>query len=394
MNFQFSTASQIIFGVESINKLGDLIQTFGDKVFLVTNRTKGEKENLIDKLSSLGIDIIEILDKKGIQPTFFFVEEEPTISLIENGVQAANESHSNVFLGIGGGSAIDTAKAISAMVANSGSPLEYLEVIGEGKKITKRSMPFIAIPTTSGTGAEVTSNAVLHSIQHNLKISLRSPLMLAHIALVDPKLTIGLPPSITAHTGLDALTQVIEPFVSIYANPFTDALCREGIERASRGLPIAYRDGSDLQARENMSIASLFGGIALANAKLGAVHGFAGVLGGMYRAAHGAICARLLPVVMEMNVRVLKKNNDEFYLKRFDEVARIITQNEKAKADEGIRQVKELVDSMRIPSLADIGVRKDQFEEIIKNSKKSSSMKGNCVKLSDSELEEILLQAL
>ncbi len=394
MNFQFSTATQIIFGKDSVNKLGSLVSSFGKKVLVVTNRTKGESENLIDKLSNLGINVRELLDKEGIHTTTFFVEEEPTITLIEEGLKVARESDCSVFLGLGGGSAIDTAKATSALMANSGSPLDYLEVIGAGKKLIHRSLPFIAVPTTSGTGAEVTANAVLHSIQHNQKISLRSPLMLAHIALVDPQLTLGLPPSITAHTGLDALTQVIEPFVSSFANPFTDALCREGIQKASRGLRKAYQDGSDQQAREDMSITSLFGGIALANAKLGAVHGFAGVLGGMYRAAHGAICACLLPGVIEMNIRVLKKNKDRVYLDRYDEVARILTHSEKATADDGIRWIKETVEFMKIPSLSAIGVKKDQFDEIIEKSINSSSMKGNCVKLTKDELEEILLQAM
>ena len=393
MNFQFSTASQIIFGNESISKLASLAKSFGERVMLVTNKNKKDGKSLLDNLSAVGIDILEELEKEGITPALFYVDQEPTIDLIENGLAAARASDSQVFLGLGGGSAVDTAKAISALMANPGSPLDYLEVIGQGKKITQRSKPFIAIPTTSGTGAEVTSNAVLHSIPHNIKVSLRSPMMLAHVALVDPQLTLSLPPSITAHTGLDALTQVIEPFVSSFANPFTDALCREGIQRGGRSLMKAWQDGADAQAREDMSITSLFGGISLANAKLGAVHGFAGVLGGMYGSPHGAICACLLPVVMEMNVKLLEQNGERFYLGRYDEIARILTLNEKARAADGVKWIKELVETMNIPSLSEIGVKQEQFAEIIEKSAKSSSMKGNCLKLSTADLEQILQQA-
>lgn len=191
-------------------------------------------------------------------------------------------------------------------MANGGDPLDYAEVIGHGRPLERRSLPLIAIPTTAGTGAEVTRNAVIGSPEHRVKVSLRSPLMLPEVAIVDPELTRDLPPALTASTGLDALTQLIEPLVSCRTNPLTDALCRSGIQRAARSLRRAVEHGEDLVAREDMSLASLFSGLALANAALGAVHGLTGPLGGMFEASHGALCASLLPAVMEANVRALR----------------------------------------------------------------------------------------
>ena len=162
-------------------------------------------------------------------------------------------------------------------------------MIGKGQALASPSLPFIAVPTTAGTGAEVTRNAVLASPEHRVKASLRSPFMLARLAVVDPELTYDLPPAVTASTGLDALTQLIEPYVSSRANPMTDSLCVEGMRRAARSLPRVFADGRDAEARLDMSLASLFGGLALANAGLGAVHGFAAAIGGAFDAPHGAV---------------------------------------------------------------------------------------------------------
>ena len=229
-------------------------------------------------------------------------------------------------IGLGGGSAIDAAKAIAALAANGGDPLDYLEVVGRGRSLTQPSLPCIAIPTTAGTGAEVTRNAVLASPEHGIKASLRSATMLPRLALVDPELTYSLPAAVTASTGLDALTQLIEPFTSSKANPLTDALCREGMMRAARSLRTAYEDGRDAAAREDMALASLFGGLALANAGLGVVHGFAGPVGGTFHAPHGAVCAAFLPHVMAVNARALRtRQPGSAALARYDEIARILT---------------------------------------------------------------------
>src|SRR5262249_48391620 len=204
--------------------------------------------------------------------------------------------------------------------------------------------PFLAIPTTAGTGTEVTRNAVLASPAHHVKVSLRSPLLLARLALIDPELTYRLSPALTASTGLDALTQLIEPYVSPRANPMTDALCLEGVQRAARSLRTAYFEGQNIAAREDMSIASLFGGLALANAGLGAVLGFAGPIGGMLPAPHGAVCAALLPHVMERNLEALRGRNPQSQaVSRYQEVARLLTNDPSATADAGIDWVRSLV---------------------------------------------------
>ncbi|HSG20091.1 MAG TPA: iron-containing alcohol dehydrogenase, partial [Burkholderiaceae bacterium] len=277
------------------------------------------------------------------------------------------------------------------------SPLDYLEVIGAGKAITQPAAPYLAIPTTAGTGAEVTRNAVLGSPEHRVKVSLRSPLMLPRLAVIDPELTYQLPPRLTASTGLDALTQLLEPYVSHLANPLTDAICREGLRRAARSLRRAYRQGrADLPARNDMALASLLGGLALANAKLGAVHGFAGPLGGMFPAApHGATCAALLPQVMAVNVQALQERaTAERALRRYDEVAQILTGSDRATAADGVAWVRDLCRELQIPPLNSYGLTEADFPALIEKSAKASSMKGNPIKLTGEEMAEILRRAL
>ncbi len=296
-------------------------------------------------------------------------------------------------ISMGGGSAIDAGKAIAALATNPGDPLDYLEVIGKGQPLKNAPLPFVAIPTTAGTGAEVTRNAVLASPEHKVKVSLRSPLMLPRVALVDPELTYGLPKEITAYTGMDALTQLIEPFTSNMANPLTDAICRKGIQRFSIEDACYNNDWS---ARCDMSLMSLFGGLALANSKLGAVHGFAGVLGGMYDAPHGALCAALLPHVTRANIRAMEArdpHNDA--LVRYNELAQIILITiPKADANHFITWTEHVVDTLPILPLSAYGIKREDFATIVEKSAKSSSMKGNPIVLTTDELTEILDKAL
>ncbi len=219
--------------------------------------------------------------------------------------------------------------------------------------------------------------------------------MLPRLALVDPELTHTLPPPVTASTGLDALTQVVEPFVSHRANPLTDAVCREGMRRAARSLRRAYQQGDDAAAREDMALTSLFGGLALANAKLGAAHGFAGPLGGMFPAPHGAVCGRLLPHVVAINVRALQERRPESAaLHRYDEVAQILTGSGSATADDGVAWVQELCDALEVPPLAAYGVTEEDFPALIEKGSVSSSMQGNPIRLTPDEMWEILARAL
>jgi len=253
----------------------------------------------------------------------------------------------------------------------------------------------MAVPTTSGTGSEVTRNAVLSSPEHKVKVSLRSAGMLPTLALVDPELTLGLPQALTASTGMDAFTQVLEAYVSSRANPFTDGLCKEGLRRVATSFKTACRDGANLSAREEMSIVSVSGGVALANAGLGAVHGFAGPMGGMFDAPHGALCAALLPHVMETNIRALKSRSPASpYLRRYDEVARIITGQPDAEAAQGVAWVRDLVREIGIPSLAKYGVTPDHADAVVSKACRASSMKGNPIELTGPELKAVLLSAL
>jgi alcohol dehydrogenase class IV len=298
-------------------------------------------------------------------------------------------------ISLGGGSAIDTGKAVSVLVTNPGKVLDYLEVIGRGQALTKPALPLIAIPTTAGTGAEVTRNAVLGSLEHGVKVSLRSSLMLPKAALVDPELTYPLPPNVTAFTGLDAFTQLVEPFVSVAANPLTDALCREGISRASHSLRNAFFKGDDVLAHRDMSLASLFGGLALANAKLGAVHGFAGPLGGLFPVPHGMICARLLSIVMDVNIHALQQRQpDAPATDRYTEIARLVTGHSHATALDGVKWVEDLCGDLKITCLADYGVTIDAIPALVEMSARSSSMKGNPIQLTSLEMSEILERAI
>ncbi len=275
--------------------------------------------------------------------------------MVQAATAAARAARPDVVVALGGGSVLDTGKAVAALLTNEGDLLDYLEVVGKGRPLRKAAAPCIAVPTTAGTGAEVTYNAVLGVPDQHVKVSIRSPLMLPRWAIVDPLLTHSMSPELTASTGLDALTQLIEAFVSNKANPLTDGVCREGLQRAGRSLRRAFQDGRDANAREDMSLASLFSGMALANAKLGAVHGFAGPLGGQTLAPHGVICGKLLPVVCQANVRALQaRAADSPALARFDEVGRILTGRSTARASDAVTWIEELVHHSRSARLAQV----------------------------------------
>lgn len=383
INFQFATSSQIFFENGSFKKVPDLLRKLGSKVLIVT----GKKPILGNQLS-------EWLQQINIRSEIFHVYSEPTTYDIEQGTALAQKTGCNVVVGVGGGSVIDSAKAIAALATNAGELTDYLEIIGKGQKLDKAPLPNIAIPTTAGTGAEVTKNAVIKSTKHNVKVSLRSDLMFPTIALLDPELTLTMPPEITASTGIDALTHLLETFVSCQSNPFIDMLCREGMVRIASALERAFIDGKDLDARENMAMASMLGGMALANVKLGAVHGFAGPLGGMFPIPHGAVCACLLPAVMDVNISALKEKGLEKQLSKFDELARILTQNNSAVAKDGVVWVAEIVKNLKIPSLSDFQITAGSFHELIEKARNSSSMKGNPVELDDGQLLEILNKSL
>jgi len=384
MNFEFATATRIVFGAGTLRKIGAIARETGSRALVVTGSNASRAQQLLDDLKTSGVSTVT-----------FSVAGEPELATVEQGMELARTERCELVIGFGGGSVIDTAKAVAAMLTNDGGLLDYLEIIGRGKPLIKPSAPFIAIPTTAGTGAEVTRNSVLASPEHKLKVSLRSPLMLAKVALIDPELTYNLPPALTASTGMDALTQLIEPFVCNRANPMTDGLCVEGLRRAARSLRIAFSKGQDKDAREDMAVASLFGGLALSNAGLGAVHGFAGPIGGSFPAPHGAICAALLPHVMAMNLRALRQRDPNgAALYRYEEAARWLAGDMKAKADDGLKWVRALVLDLKVPGLASFGIQREHFPDLIKKAANASSMKANPIVLTPEELAEILELAL
>jgi alcohol dehydrogenase class IV len=316
---------------------------------------------------------------------------EPDTDSIESVLKLARDHRCDIMISAGGGSVVDTGKAVSALLTNKGNLLDYLEVVGKGLPLKKSSKPFIAIPTTAGTGSEVTKNAVIGVPSSGVKVSMRSVFMLPLIALVDPLLTISLPPNVTASTGMDAFTQVIEPYVSKRANPMTDIFCRDAIKRAAMYLKQAFIDGDDIEARENMSWVSLLGGLSLANAGLGAVHGFAGVIGGMFKAPHGVICASLLPAVIEVNIAALSKINKYHpVLDKYRDITEWVTGISDTRPEELVDWFRELYKFLKIPGLSSLGVRENDLNLIIQKSKNASSMKANPVELSDDELMRIL----
>jgi len=379
--FEFATADRIVAGPGRAAELPGVLAGLGSRVLVCTGANPARHASLLAGL--------------GLPAAVFPVAGEPTAELARAGVAAAREHGTDVVAAIGGGSVIDLGKAVAMLLANGGDPLDYLEVVGSGRKITRPAVPCVAVPTTAGTGAEVTANAVLAVPEHHLKASLRSPLVIPRVALVDPQLTVSCPPPVTAASGLDALTQCLEPFVSVRATPLTDGLAREGLRRAAAGLRAAHADGADLAARKDMAMCALLGGMALANAKLGAVHGLAGVIGGTADVPHGMACAALLAPVIEANVRTLRTAAPgSSALDRYAEAAQLLTGKPGASVEDGLTWIGETLTLLGVPGLAAFGLGPGQAADIAAAAMTSSSMQGNPVPLSQDELTAVVLQAL
>jgi alcohol dehydrogenase class IV len=375
--FEFATAGRILFGEGAAGDVPAAARAIGTRAILVTGASPERAAPLRAGLEAAGVACVP-----------FSVPGEPTLDLIR-----AAPRDADLVIAIGGGSVLDAGKAIAAMITNTGDPLDYLEVIGHGHPLAAPAAPCIAIPTTAGTGSEVTRNAVLGSPPHRVKASLRSAGMLPRLAVVDPELTLDLPRSITISTGLDALTQLIEPYVSIRANPMTDQFCAEGMRRAAHALPRVCTHPGDRAARSEMAFASLLGGLSLANAGLGAVHGFAAPIGGMWSAPHGAVCAALLPYAMEVNVRAVEQR-EPGKLVRFAEVARLLTGSPHAAPGDGVEWIAALCRRLEVPPLGVYGVTRGDLPVLVEKAAQASSMKGNPIVLTEEELREIVLRAL
>ena len=390
--FELAAPTRIVFGAGCAREVGALAAGLGGCALVVTGKSPDRAQAVLEALAAAGV-----------RATTFSVAGEPTVEMARAGVTAARAASCDVVIAFGGGSTLDAGKAIAALVANGGDPLDYLEVVGRGQPLTRRSLPFIALPTTAGTGSEVTKNAVLGSREHGsrgMKASLRSPLMLPSVALVDPDLLVGLPAEVLASSGLDALSQLIEPFVCARANPITDGFAREGLRRSASALRRAYtaaRLGIVVAPadREALALASLLGGLSLANAGLGAVHGFAAPVGGIFDAPHGAVCAALLGPVMQINVAALRaRDPDGPALARYQEVAALVTGKPSATIEEGLDWVTALCRALDVPGLARYGMRESDVAALVGKARVASSMKGNPIALTDAELSEIATRAL
>jgi alcohol dehydrogenase class IV len=430
MSFEFATAGRILFGNGTLSQAAPAAAQFGLRALVVTGRNTGRAKALLDALK-----------KEGVVCEFFTLTGEPTV----NDAKRAAAFECDVVIGFGGGSVIDLAKAAAALMTNPGNPFDYLEVIGKGMPLINRPAPCIAIPTTAGTGAEVTKNSVLSSPEHRVKVSLRHPLMLPDLAIVDPECTLSAPPAVTAATGLDALTQLLEAFISRKASPMTDGFCREGLPRVVRALRRAVENGADLKAREEMALGSLFSGLALANAGLGAVHGFSGPVGGMFDAPHGMVCAALLPHTMKANLAALRervsenivgqgchslrsllrnseaplplveslypeslctdtrsrirearptKEDDPIHYRAIERLTEFARMTGGSTAEDGIKWIAGLCRDVQVPSLAALGVAENDFPALVGNAQRASSMKTNPVELTVDELKQILCAAL
>lgn len=385
MRFEAALPGRVVFGPGVASEAGPAAAAMMDRAFVVTGRDVSRAAAVMQALAAAGVEVAATWRAVG----------EPTVDGAREATEAARDARCDGVLSIGGGSAIDLGKAVAGLLGNGGDPLDYLEVIGRGQPLARPAAPFIAMPTTAGTGSEATRNAVLASPVHGVKASLRSPHLLPRLALVDPDLTLGLPPDVTAATGMDALTQLIEPFTCARAQPFTDAICREGMARSARSLRRAHADGADRAAREDLAVASLFGGMALANAGLGAAHGFAAAVGGRFDAPHGAICARVLGPVMAANVRALRERSPGSpILSRYDEVGRILTGDPGADAADAVAAVEALCRDLGIPPLARWGLAPPDREAVVAATAGASSTKANPIALAPAELKAIFDEAL
>lgn len=388
MQFEFLPTPRIIFGKGRFNEVGTTMKEFGKRVLVVASKSAMER----------AFEFRAFEDLPDIKSETFIIKEEPTIEIIDYGVEKALNFKAELILGLGGGSSIDASKAIAALITNGGSAKDYMEVIGKGSMITKPPIPTIVTPTTAGTGSEVTKNAVIFAKEDQFKTSIRSLLMIPKIAIIDPVLMTSVPSSVTAACGMDALTQLIESYTSINAQPVTDTLALLGIKKCAKSLVLAFEKGDSIEAREDMALAALLSGICLANAGLGAVHGFASPLGGL-NIPHGVICASLLAPTIESNIKTLKKKNhlDETLFK-YSNLGRILSGKPDINAEDAhqrlIKYLKSVTQRLKIPRLSEYGLNRIEISEIVDKAKKASSMRYNPVPLPDNNLKEILLQAL
>lgn len=372
--FAITAPARILFGRGEAQRAPGLIRSFGQRGIVVHGADASRAAWLTD---ALGPETLAIACKG-----------EPTLADLLAALDQTRHWRPDWVAALGGGAALDLGKALAALIPAPDDPLEHLELVGKGRPLMADPLPFIALPTTAGTGAEATRNAVIGVVEQGRKVSLRDDRMVARVAIVDPALTDGCPRGVTLASGLDAVTQVIEPFVSAKATPYTDAIARSEIKNGIQAL-MQLMLGEDPEARDRMAWVSLCGGLALSNAGLGAVHGFAGVIGGMTGAAHGAICGALLGPVLAAN-RAAATGPARA---RIDEVCRALAESFGCASGEAPQALQDWARAEGLPGLRAIGVTPEMHPEIIRASLTASSMKGNPVVLSEDALTGVLERA-
>lgn len=365
--FECAQPRRVVFGRGRLREAGRIVREYGTRCIVCTGSRPERAAELLDSLRGAGL-VCELLTVSG----------EPTFESIRQAAARAAEFSPDAVVAMGGGSVLDTGKALAMLATNGGDPLDYAEIVGAGKPIMKTSLPLLAIPATAGTGSEATRNAVLAHTEKQVKVSLRSRSMMPETVILDPHAMNGLPAHIIAASGMDALCQLIEAFVSCKANAWTDALCRAGIPMAFRALPKACDDPDDLGAREEMLLAACWSGVALANAGLGAVHGFAGVVGGLTGAPHGLICATLLAPVCRANIAALGPEGAHPALGKYAELAEMLTGRD-AEPEEGTGELERL--AARLPLRPFHVPEGTDGERVVAGAMAASSMKGNPVVL-------------
>jgi alcohol dehydrogenase class IV len=387
--FVFAQLPEIHFGQGKFNKLTGIIKQFGNRVLVVTG-----KSSFLNSVQ--GKTFIALLSNESVKYSIVHVSEEPTAAFIDETVKEYSSNVPDVVVSIGGGSVIDAGKAISAMLPLKESIEPYLEGSKPSKQHPGVKVPFIAVPTTSGTGSETTKNAVISKIgTDGYKRSLRHNNFVPNVALVDPMLSLYCPPEITAASGLDAFTQLFEAYLSTNASALTDALAFEGIDNVVKYLVRAYNDGLDIEARIGMSYAAMLSGIVLANAGLGVVHGFASSIGGMYNIPHGVICGSLVGAASVMNInKLLECSSTRVIFHKIDKVGRLFCrETDKSEYYYVISladAIDKLVKQLKMPKLGTYGVKITDVEQIVAN----TSLKNNPAYLSKDELAQLLISRI
>ncbi|MEZ8194622.1 iron-containing alcohol dehydrogenase [Vibrio cortegadensis] len=378
--FQFMTSTRIIFGEGALQSSLSILNQFGYSVLLVTGQDPERSS-----------PIIQYLKNQSMRYQHVAINGEPNITMVEETAVSGRKFQPDMVVAIGGGSVIDMGKALAAVIPNQGDVYDYVEVVGRNVPLKTKPIPLIAIPTTASSGSEVTKNAVLKSGQDRVKVSLRSPDMLADVAIVDPTLTYGTNAYTSGRGAMDAFTHLMEAYVCGDPNPLTDMVCEEGLRRLSPSIIAACKQ-DDHKARADLSFAAMLGGMAITNAKLGAAHGLASALGGKLNAPHSVISGRLAPFVMSENINEAKAAGRSDILNRYKRIAQIVTGRTNAHIEDSVLWVQMVLDKLALPHLSEFGVCSTSFEQVAQDALQSVAIKGNPLPLNEERLIHILNQ--